>query len=312
MSSVANRFRIGEYKLYEPSVGFDRYSSHKALIEDYLRDLSFSDDPRLATLVGAMCDSLSRGGGRIRPVLCLEVAGAFELDPAEALPSAAAVELLHTGSLVHDGLPAIGDGREGSEPACNEDAGEATVILVGDAFFSEALNLVTNHQEANAEQLLEVIRELATSTGAGGMIGGQAITVKLAGQIVDSGTLNTAHSYRTGALLASTARIGAALGGGTSEEKEALSEYARRLGLCAQVTADVLNAHSESEMPVNGNKTEHEKTSFVQVYGLLGARRLADEAAREALRALDRLDRDTRGLAEMVHFAYSGTDKPII
>lgn len=303
MSSVANHLWAGEYSFSDPSAGFDRYSSRKALVESYLRDLSFSEDPRLATLVGVMHDSLSSGGGRLRPVLCMEVADVFGLNPAEVLPAAAAVELLHTGSLVHESLPAISNGHGETLPT-SEDPEEATVILVGDAFFSEALNLVSLRQEAEAGRLLEVIRELAASTGAGGMVGGQAISVKLAGRAVDPETLDVAHSYRTGTLLVSAARIGAVLGGGAPEDKVALSEYARQLGLCAQVTADILKLHRD-ETSENGSKTE--QVSFVQVYGLSGARQVAEEAAREALEALDGLDRDPRGLAEMVHLAHSGT-----
>ena len=145
------------------------------------------------------------------------------------------------------------------------------------------------------------------------MVGGQAITVNLANRVIDPETLNAAHDYRTGALLVAAARVGALLGGCTLEENEAVSKYARQLGLCARIRADILNACSKSEMLGDEGKTEREKTSFVQVYGLPGARRLADEAMREALEALDGLDRDTRGLAEMVHFVYSeANDKPVI
>ena len=307
MASVSNHFRARRFGLSETATDSDGYTSHKSLIENYLRDLSFSKDPRLTELVAAMRHSLLVGDERIRPVLCMEVAGTFGLDAAEVLPSAAAIELLHTGSLVHSSLPVMGDVRRGSAPSCCEEFSDATVILAGDALFSEALTLIVCYQKGKPEQLIEAIRELATSASARGMIGGQAITIELGKHVADPEMLNAAYHYRTGALLMASARIGAILGGATAEEKETISEYARQLGLCVQVSSDILRASSTSKSPDQsaGGEADHQKVSFVRAYGLPGARRLADEALREALETLDRLDRDTRGLAEMIHFAYS-------
>jgi len=251
--------------------------------------------------------SMLGGGKRVRPTLCMEVADVFGAELGLVLPSAAAIELIHTYSLVHDDLPAMDDDdyRRG-RPTTHKKYGEAMAILTGDAFFGEALTLITVHQEGGCEQVLEVVRELADSTGVNGMVGGQVIDMNQTGigEAAEPETLNMIHTYKTGALIKSSARIGAILAGATEDEQAAISEYAAKLGLCFQIVDDLLNATSTREVlgKSAGSDAEQGKVTFVGIYGLSGAETEADNAAEKALSALASIDGDTSGLQELVLF----------
>ena len=277
------------------------------MFEGFLEGVQFSDDPRLSSLVEAMRYSMLGGGKRVRPTLCMEAAWVFGTESAFVLPSAAAIELIHTYSLIHDDLPAMDDDdfRRG-RPTTHKKYGEAMAILAGDAFFGEALTLITVHQEGRCEQVLEVVRELADSTGVNGMVGGQVIDMDHTGigDGTDPETLHMIHNYKTGALIKSSARIGAILAGATADEQDAVSEYAAELGLCFQVVDDLLNATSSTDAlgKSAGSDAEQGKATFVGIYGLEGTRRQADESVRRALEALATVDGDTSGLREMALF----------
>jgi geranylgeranyl diphosphate synthase type II len=284
-----------------------RWEQHRRTFEEYLRGLRFTDESRLAGLEEAMRYSMLAGGKRVRPTLCMEVAWVFGAEPARVLPSAAAIELIHTYSLIHDDLPAMDDDdfRRG-RPTAHKKYGEATAILAGDAFFGEALTLLTVHQEGSCEQILEVVRELAGSTGVNGMVGGQVMDMEQTGigARVDLETLHMIHKYKTGALIKSSARIGAIMAGAGQEGQAAVSEYASQIGLCFQIVDDVLNATSTRDAlgKSAGSDAEQGKATFVGVYGLEGARREADKALQRSLAALSRVDGDTSGLRELAFF----------
>jgi geranylgeranyl diphosphate synthase type II len=284
-----------------------RWDAHRVRFEAYLEKLRFSDEPLLSGLVEAMRYSMLGGGKRVRPTLCMETAAVFGADPGHVLPSAAAIELIHTYSLIHDDLPAMDDDdyRRG-RPTTHKRYGEALAILAGDAFFGEALTLITVHQEGSRDRILEVVRELAGSTGVNGMVGGQVVDMDLTGVGggADPETLHLIHRYKTGALIKSSARIGAILAGADEAGQDAVSEYAMELGLCFQIVDDLLNATSTREAlgKSAGSDAEQGKATFVGVYGLDGARREADESAARALASLATLSGDTSGLRDLVLF----------
>ena len=284
-----------------------RWERHRRAFEEFIGGLRFTDEPRLRGLEEAMRYSMLAGGKRVRPTLCMEVAWVCGTEPAHVLPSAAAIELIHTYSLIHDDLPAMDDDdfRRG-RPTAHKKFGEATAILAGDAFFGEALTLITVRQEGSCEQVLEVVRELADSTGVNGMVGGQIMDMDQTGvgAGVDLETLYMIHKYKTGALIKSSARIGAILAGAGEDEQAAVSEYASELGLCFQIVDDVLDATSTSDTlgKSAGSDAEQGKATFVGAYGLEGARQEADRVLEKALSALDGLDGDTSGLRDLAFF----------
>jgi geranylgeranyl diphosphate synthase type II len=284
-----------------------RWEAHRRAFEGYLQGLRFTEEARLRGLEEAMRYSLLAGGKRVRPALCMEVAWIFGAEPSHVLPSAAAIELIHTYSLIHDDLPAMDDDdyRRG-RPTAHKEFGEAMAILSGDAFFGEALTLITVNQKGSCEEIIEVVRELAGSTGVNGMVGGQVMDMDHTGRAgaTDPETLYMIHKYKTGALIKSSARIGAILAGATSEEQAAVSEYASELGFCFQIVDDVLNATSTREElgKSAGSDAEQGKATFVGVFGLEGATREADGAVNRAFAALSKVDGDTSGLQELAYF----------
>jgi geranylgeranyl diphosphate synthase type II len=284
-----------------------RWEAHRRVFEEYLQGLRFTEEARLGGLEEAMRYSMLAGGKRVRPTLCMEVAWLFGSEPSHVLPSAAAIELIHTYSLIHDDLPAMDDDdyRRG-RPTAHKEYGEAMAILAGDAFFGEALTLITIHQDGSCGEILDVVRELADSTGVNGMVGGQVMDMDETGRGEATGaeTLYMIHNYKTGALIKSSARIGAILAGATREEQAAVSEYARELGLCFQIVDDVLNATSTQEKlgKSAGSDAEQGKATFVGVFGLDGARKEADGAAGRALGALASIEGDTAGLEQLAYF----------
>lgn len=284
-----------------------RWEEHRQRFESYLEKLRFTDEPRLFGLMEAMRYSMLGGGKRVRPTLCMESAWVFGQDPVFVLPSAAAIELIHTYSLIHDDLPAMDDDdfRRG-RPTTHKKYGEAMAILAGDAFFGEALTLITVQQKGTCEQILEVVRELAGSTGVNGMVGGQVVDMDLTGvgTKADPEALRLIHTYKTGALIKSSARIGAILAGADAAGQKAVSDYALELGLCFQIVDDVLDATSTREAlgKSAGSDAEQGKATFVGVYGLDGARREADESLGRALGSLSPLPGDVSGLRELALF----------
>jgi geranylgeranyl diphosphate synthase type II len=232
------------------------------------------------------------------------------MDPARVLPGAAAVELIHTYSLIHDDLPAMDDDdyRRG-RLTTHKKYGEALAILSGDAFFGEAMMLLTSRQEGTPEQRLEAVQALAAATSVEGMVGGQVIDVEStgAGPGADPETLSLIHRFKTGALIRASARIGAVLAGVEDGPLEAISRYAEELGLCFQIVDDLLNATATAEElgKSAGSDAEKSKATFVGVYGLDGARKEADASLERALGELEKAfpeESETGGLRELALF----------
>ena len=161
------------------SIEVGTYPDHlRAEVEDYLTTLRFAREPATAGLEEAMRYSLLAGGKRIRPVLALATAAAIGRPPRDVLPLAAALELIHTYSLIHDDLPAMDDDdlRRG-RPTCHVRYGEDVAILAGDGLYAEAFRLVLHEQEGEPARILAALAELADATGVNGMVGGQYVDV---------------------------------------------------------------------------------------------------------------------------------------
>jgi geranylgeranyl diphosphate synthase, type II len=239
-----------------------------ALVESYLDELALT--PELGELAEPMRHALSGGGKRIRPVLCLATGEALEREPDELLPAAAAVELVHNFSLVHDDLPALDDDelRRG-RPSTWAQFDEATAILAGDALLAEAVRLALSYPTP------AVARELVQATL--GMIGGQQLDLK------GGADLETLHRLKTGRLF--YASIACALWVAELPEREQAPwrSFAEELGLLFQAVDDILDGDG-----------------YVLSRGAEGARKVADDAAARAQARLDEIDADTSVLEEIV------------
>jgi geranylgeranyl diphosphate synthase, type II len=240
----------------------------RELVECYFDELVFT--PELGTLAEPMRHAL--GGKRVRPVLTLAAADAVGGDVEAVLPAAAAVELVHSFSLVHDDLPALDDDAERRErPSVWAAYGEAAAILAGDALVAEAFRLALSYPGP------EVARELASATL--GMIGGQQLDLE------GTDDLAALHALKTGALFSASVMCGVWAAGLPAAEHEPWRAFAGELGLLFQIVDDILDGDG-----------------YVLVVGAEGARRLADEAGERARARLAAIpaDTDTSVLSEIV------------
>jgi geranylgeranyl diphosphate synthase, type II len=239
------------------------------LVEAYLEELELSDD--LGALRQPMRYALDGGGKRLRPVLCLATAEAAGADPADALPAAAAIELVHSFSLVHDDLPALDDDDERrGRPSVHVAFGEANAILAGDALLAEAFRLALSYEDG------AVGRELAEAVL--GMIGGQARDV--AGE---NGDLAALHRLKTGRLFAACVGCGLWVARVPERDQEPWRAFGEELGPLFQIVDDILDGDG-----------------VVLVHGAAASRRLADEAAARALGRLRDVRADTSVLEGIV------------
>ena len=266
------------------------YPEHlRADVERYLESLRFSTEVAAAGLEEAMRYSLLAGGKRIRPVLALASADALGRDPAWVLPLAAAIELIHTYSLIHDDLPAIdNDEMRRGRPTCHRAFGEDVAILAGDGLYAEAFNLLLSHQGGDPADVLAAARELAAATGVQGMVGGQYLDVTGTAPAGPAG-LRKLHELKTGRLIAASIECVLLLAGGQqSDTLTRFRAFSSELGVLFQIVDDILDVTGSQELlgKQQGSDERLGKRTYVTEFGLDGARRLAVESherAREAL-----------------------------
>jgi geranylgeranyl diphosphate synthase type II len=260
----------------------------RAAIEDYLAGLRFAREPGAAGLEEAMRYSLLAGGKRIRPVLALATAGALGRDPSAMLPLAAALELIHTYSLIHDDLPAMDDDdlRRG-RPTCHVRYGEDVAILAGDGLYAEAFRLILREQAGEPAAVLAAVAELADATGVNGMVGGQYIDVRGA-----TGDLRRLHELKTGRLIGASVECVLLLTGARdpSPTLSAFRAFAAELGVLFQIVDDILDVTgTEAALgKPRGSDERHGKLTYVSRYGLEGAKAMAAASHAKAHAALSR------------------------
>jgi geranylgeranyl diphosphate synthase type II len=219
------------------------------------------------------------------------------------LPTAAALELIHTYSLIHDDLPAIDDDtlRRG-RPTCHVAFGEDVAILAGDGLFAEAFSLVLTRQAGGCAPVLAALGEIAAATGVQGMVGGQFMDV--AGEADADDDLRTLHALKTGRLIQAAVVCGALLSGG--EDVAPYRAYAAELGLLFQIVDDILDeTGAEDELGKSvGKDRALDKVTYVSRFGMERAGDLADEAQERALHLLRGLPGDTADLVAVTRFIH--------
>jgi geranylgeranyl diphosphate synthase type II len=275
-------------------------------VDAYLEGLRFAGEPGTARLEEAMRYSLLAGGKRIRPVLCLATAEALGRPPAEVLPLAAAIEMIHTYSLIHDDLPAMDDDdlRRG-QPTCHVAFGEDVAILAGDGLFAEALRLALSEQTGEPANVLAAVSEVVGAAGVRGMVGGQYLDVAAA-----AGTeLRHLHELKTGALIAASVGSILALEGVNGPATMPFRRFAAELGVVFQIVDDILDVTGdEAEIgKPRGSDERHGKATYVSVHGLERARELAKESHARAREALSEADGETLRLGQIADYILNRT-----
>jgi geranylgeranyl diphosphate synthase type II len=273
-------------------------------VEAYLRELRFSGEAVTAGLDEAMRYSLLAGGKRIRPVLALATAEAVGADQEEVLPVAAAVELIHTYSLIHDDLPSMDDDdvRRG-QPTCHVRYGEDVAILAGDGLFAEAMKLVLERQTGEPDRVRRALAELVSAVGVGGMVGGQYLDVAVGGEL-DAARVRRLHELKTGRLIGASIACVLLLSGIPEPATLPYRRFAVELGVLFQIVDDILDVTGDEEAlgKPQGTDERHGKRTYVSVFGLEQARVLAAESHREARMALAQTGGRTATLEQITDY----------
>jgi geranylgeranyl diphosphate synthase type II len=266
------------------------YPEHlRAEVESYLDTVRFSTEHATSGLEEAMRYSLLAGGKRIRPVLALATAEALGRERGWVLPLAAAIELIHTYSLIHDDLPAMDDDdlRRG-RLTCHKAFGEDVAILAGDALYAEAFKLLLSEQAGDPARVLAAAAQLAGATGVQGMVGGQFLDVAGTAPPGAAG-LRRLHELKTGRLIASSIECVLLLDGQPGRHAvEPFRGFAGELGVLFQIVDDILDVTGSEDTlgKQQGSDERLGKRTYVTEFGLDGARRLADECHQRARTAL--------------------------
>jgi geranylgeranyl diphosphate synthase, type II len=275
-------------------------------VDGYLEGLRFAAEPAAARLEEAMRYSLLAGGKRIRPVLALATAQALGRRPEEVLPLAAAIEMIHTYSLIHDDLPAMDDDdlRRG-KPTCHVAFGEDVAILAGDGLFAEALRLALTEQTGEPEHVLTALREVVSAAGVSGMVGGQFLDV--AGD--PAVEIRHLHELKTGALIAASVGAVLSLEGLRGPATMPYRRFAAELGVVFQIVDDILDVTGdEAELgKPRGSDERHGKATYVSVFGVDRARELARDSHVKARAALAEADGDTAQLEQVADYILTRT-----
>lgn len=265
-----------------------QFSDYKKMLEQALTEYINYAPCKQQEVIDAMRYSLLDGGKRIRGILVLEFARICGLNPKYALPFAAAVEMVHASSLIHDDLPCMDDDdmRRG-KPSCHIKFGEATALLAGDALFIHGYDTITKHADQTKikpENIIKALNVLVSASGPMGMIGGQVIDLASEGQNITPDELIIMHKLKTGAIIKAAAKMGAIIAGANDEKITSAEAFSEKIGLSFQVVDDILDYIGDAKTlgkPIHSDK-ENEKTTFVSLYGIEKSKEIVRNLTSEA------------------------------
>ena len=275
-------------------------------IENILQEYLPKQKGKQKVIMEAMSYSLLAGGKRIRPMLMQETYRLFGGKSKAIFPFMAAIEMIHTYSLVHDDLPAMDNddyrrGRKTTHVGYGEDMG----ILAGDALLNYAFETAIRAFVTEPEEALLIGRALGImgeKSGIYGMIGGQVIDVKETGHAIERDVLDTIYELKTSALMEASMMIGAILGGASEEEVKTTERIAKDVGIAFQIQDDILDVTSTKEVlgkPIHSDE-KNEKTTYVTLFGLEGAKQAAEKRAGEAVSLLGQLPGENEYLESLL------------
>lgn len=293
-----------ENRILDRDKSFERYLVERAArVDAYLDRYLPSEETPPETLSRAVRYSLFAGGKRLRPMLALASSEAVGGSVDDALPAAAALEMIHTYSLIHDDLPAMDDDslRRG-RPTSHVVFGEAIAILTGDALQTHAFAVLAEPLppcRVSLERRLRSIAVLAKASGASGMVGGQVFDLESENKHVDPQTLERIHRNKTGALIRASAEVGAIMGGGSEEQVSRLTFFGEDTGLAFQIVDDILDVEGTASTlgKSAGKDARAGKATYPAVHGIDEARRRARELVSSALERIVPLGERGRPLA---------------
>lgn len=276
----------------------DFASTHQERIHDYLSAKLPAENQIPQRLHQAMRYSVLNGGKRIRPLLVYAMGDAFNASLADLDSVAAAVELIHCYSLIHDDLPAMDDDdlRRG-KPTCHKAYDEATAILAGDALQALAFEILATHHSDNltAKQQLQIFQTLACACGSQGLAGGQALDLAATGQSLDITYVENMHRKKTGALITASALMGAMSGTIDATQLIAIKNYGDLIGLAFQIQDDILDIEGDTATlgKTQGTDIAADKLTYPAIVGLSSAKIKVQALFDAAMAELDTINKQT-------------------
>ena len=287
----------------------ERSREYRNYIESYLKNfyISFHQEPQ-KPLFEAMEYSLLAGGKRLRPILAFEFCRMCGADWKMASPFAAAVEMIHTYSLIHDDLPAMDndDFRRG-RPTNHKVYGEAMAILAGDALLTDAFTVAAMADVKDLEAMKDAIGILSECAGSLGMVGGQVLDIMSEERELTVQEVLDIQTRKTGCLINAACGLGAIAGGATEEQFDAACRFAASLGLAFQIRDDMLDVIGTQEEMGKGVGTDTAKNTFIRLYGLEKCEALVQKYTKCAIDALDIFEDNVY----MIALAKSLTDRRV-
>ncbi len=273
-------------------------------LNDYLKSY-FNDKGNYNKIIyDSASYSLNIGGKRIRPILMILSYSMYKDNWKDILPMAAAMEMIHTYSLIHDDLPAMdNDDLRRGMPTNHKKYGEAIAILAGDTLLNEAMSLMMSFSLRNGEGALKAAVEIAEAAGPEGMIGGQVVDIVSEGKKVSKDVLNYMHLKKTGELIRVSVVVGAILAGANEDDKNKLNEFGQKLGLVFQIKDDILDV--EGNVKKLGKNTlsdeNNDKTNFISLYGLEYCKKECKELTENCIQILKTLSVDSTNLINLTY-----------
>ncbi len=287
-------------------MNLDKYLHDRSkLVDETLERLLPRESVKPVTIHRAMRYSIFVGGKRLRPIACLAAAEACGGSLGRALPAAAAVECIHTYSLIHDDLPCMDDDdfRRG-RPTSHKVFGEGIAVLAGDALLTEAFGIIAQMKETPRYTVRDYLAELALAAGSQQLIAGQVADLEAEGKKSTRQELRFIHERKTAAMIISSLRLGAMSANATPAKLKALTVFGRSLGLAFQVIDDILDITQTSEKlgKSAGKDLAAQKTTYPAVIGLPAARREAKRLTAEAHGALEPFGEDGAHLRALANY----------
>jgi geranylgeranyl diphosphate synthase type II len=282
-------------------------TSRRKKIDAFLEQC-FLKTPGSGRLIQAMRYSVTAGGKRLRPVLCLAGSEAVGGRLEDALPAACALEMIHTYSLIHDDLPAMdNDDLRRGKPTCHVQFDEATAILAGDALLTMAFQILSDPaliDESQGATWLAVIQRISRASGCQGMVEGQMRDIAAQGGDLTKEALKELHGLKTGALIEASIYAGAVLGGARAKQIERLETYAACIGLAFQIRDDILNIEGDPDLLGKGVGTDQllQKSTYPSILGLKASKTLARATVAKALESLIAFDERSEPLRAIARY----------
>ncbi len=259
---------------------------YRKAVEETLNGCFTAQELPQKRLFDAMRYSLLAGGKRIRPVLLLEFCRLCGGDWRSALPFAAAIEMVHTYSLIHDDLPCMdNDDYRRGRLTNHKVFGEANAVLAGDALLTAAFETIGG-ADAAADVIVREVRILAGAAGELGMVGGQVLDLAGEDAVLTEDEVHTIHSLKTGALIRAACQMGVAAAGSTQAQLDAARDYAQALGMAFQIRDDMLDVLGDAEKMGKKTGMDEHKNTFVTLYGVGRCAELVEEHTKRACAAL--------------------------